>query len=282
MYPFPSSSNHISNLQTRTLNELTLKQGNLSEVCTHHPHQWWLQLQLSYHGGGASVPSCRWVWVLMYFYGVIGGRGAEALLLSFAIVLSCSHWRCHGATVITMYVSPCATGVGIKNACLINARDSSLINCCCACGLTGHPPRTQRTITVVMAAWCQCDVPWLNITFKFRPRRDVCAIVRDVWFGSQNAASHHIRLLSGGRIFYSIPVLSAGLVIIVSKDNSGRCCTCTFARALAHWHRRSKREEDSDKSRLWRLSIFVSGWQQGVLYRSAHWHHSSQEFLVAQ
>ena len=105
------------------------------------------------------------------------GRGAgTSLLLSFVIVLSCSS---HGATDVC--VTLCHRSW--HQECLVyycNARDSSFINHCCACGLTGHPPRTQHTITVVMVAWCQCGVPWLNITFKFGPRGDVCATVPSV------------------------------------------------------------------------------------------------------
>src|SRR6267154_2973639 len=87
-------------------------------------------------------------------------------------------------------------------------------------------------------------------------------------------------LAYGGRIFYSTPVLlSAGLIIIVSKDNSSRCCS---VRLTGHWHTGTGSQNGKktrDNGRLWRLSIFVSGWQQGVLYcmyRRAHWHHSSE------
>jgi hypothetical protein len=84
-----------------------------------------------------------------------------SLVLSFVIVLS-SHWRCHGATVIMIYVPPCATSR--MPALLI--QEIPLYQLLLCLRLKGHLPRTQRTITVVMAAWCQCGVPWLNITFS--------------------------------------------------------------------------------------------------------------------
>jgi hypothetical protein len=88
------------------------------------------------------------------------------------------------------------------------------------------------------------------------------------WFTKCRIASHHIRLLSGGRLFYSSPILSAGLVIIVSKDNSSTCCT---VRLPGHWHTGTG-GQNGKKTRtgpwLWRLSIFVSMATRstGVLY----------------
>jgi hypothetical protein len=93
-------------------------------------------------------------------------------------------------------------------------------------------------------------------------------------------ASYHIRLLSGGRIFSSTPVLlSAGLVIIVSKDNSSRYCTVRLPGHWHwHWHPRSKREEDSGQ---WQAVAFVNfrvgmATRSTVLHCRAHWHHSSE------
>ena len=127
-----------------------------------------------------------------------------------------------------------------------------------------------------MAAWCQCGVPWFNIKFKFGPQRDVCATVpsvRDVQYEMilkmpHRIASHHI-ISACLVVAYSTPVLlSAGLVIIVSKDNSSRCCS---VRLPGHWHtgtggQNGKKTRDNGRLwALWRLSMFVSGWQQGVL-----------------
>jgi hypothetical protein len=54
------------------------------------------------------------------------------------------------------------------------------------------------------------------------------------------------------------------------------------ARALAYWHRRSKREEDPDRPQDVAFVNFRVGMATRstvlYLYRSAHWHHSSEKF----
>jgi hypothetical protein len=138
----------------------------------------------------------------------------------------------------------------------------------------GHTPSTQRTITVVMAAWCQCGVLWLNIMSKFGPRRGVSATVRDVGDGFTHRT---IRLLSGGGIFYSTLVcIIRWIGHYCSKDNSSRCCCTqgrTFARALATL---------AQGQVVAFVNLRVGMATRSTVVNSAQWHQLSEKFRVAQ